>query len=36
VGDVASVSMVEKALANSERKMFASTMRSMQYGGALA
>jgi len=36
VGDVASVSMVQKAVANSERRIAGAMGRSMNYGGALA
>lgn len=36
VGDVASVSMVQKAVAGSERRIAGAMGRSMQYGGALA
>lgn len=36
VGDVASVSMVQKAVAGSERRIAGALSRSMQYGGALA
>lgn len=36
VGDVASASMVQKAIANSERRMAGAMSRSMQYGGALS
>lgn len=36
VGDVASASMVQKAIANSERRMASAMGRSMQYGGALS
>lgn len=36
VGDVASVGMVQKAVANSERRIAGAMGRSMQYGGALA
>jgi hypothetical protein len=36
VGDVASVSLVRQAVANSERRIAASIGRSMNYGGAIA
>ncbi len=36
VGDVASISMVQQAVANSERRIAGSLGRSMNYGGALA
>jgi hypothetical protein len=36
VGDVASVSMVQRAIAASERNMVSAARRSQRYGGATA